>query len=59
MVYDSLEDCVEKATWLNEHPKEMQRIAEAGTRRCLREHTYKNRAIEFDRIVKKSLKDRA
>lgn len=59
VVYDSLEDCVEKATWLNEHPKERQRIAEAGTRRCLREHTYKNRAIEFDRIVKKSLKDRA
>ena len=56
VVYDSLEDCVEKATWLNEHPKERQGIAEAGAIRCLKEHTYRNRAIEFDKIIRDSLR---
>lgn len=58
VAYDSLEDCVEKAIWLNEHPKERQGIAEAGARRCLKEHTYRNRAIEFDRIIRDSLRSK-
>ena len=55
VTYDSLEDCVEKAVWLRDHPKERKQIAAAGAKKCLEEHTYQNRAIEVDRIVKKFL----
>ena len=53
VTYDSIQDCIEKVTWLIEHPAERKRIAEAGKQRCLREHTYENRADEFDQIIKR------
>ena len=53
VTYDSVQDCVEKATWLMEHPAERQKIAEAGKHRCLREHTYDIRAYEFDQMIKR------
>lgn len=57
VTYDSVEDCIEKAKWLQAHPRERQEIAEAGQRRCLKEHTYEKRAVMFDHIVKKALHD--
>lgn len=56
VTYDSVEECIEKAKWLQAHPRERQEIAEAGKRRCLKEHAYENRAVMFDHIVKKALK---
>ena len=56
VTYDSLEDCIEKAMWLRDHPKDRKRIAAAGANKCLKEHTYQNRALEFDQIVKECLK---
>ena len=53
VTYDSIQDCIEKATWLMEHPTERKKIAEAGKNRCLHEHTYDNRAVEFDQIIKR------
>ena len=55
VTYDSLDDCIEKAAWLRDHPKERKRIAEAGKKKCLEKHTYQNRALEFDDIVKTCL----
>ena len=52
VTYDSVQDCIEKATWLMEHPSERKKIAEAGKQRCLLEHTYDNRAVEFDQMIK-------
>ena len=53
VTYDSIQDCIEKAKWLIEHPAERKKIAEAGKQRCLCEHTYDNRAVEFDQIIKR------
>ena len=47
VAYSSVEDCVEKATWLLEHPKKMEEIARQGQQRCLKVHTYGNRIEEF------------
>ena len=58
VTYTSLEDCIEKAKWIEAHPRERQEIAEAGKRRCLKEHTYENRAVVFDDMVRKTLKKR-
>lgn len=54
VTYESLHDCVEKAKWLIQHPAERKEIAEAGKRRCLKDHTYHNRAAEFDRIIRRT-----
>lgn len=53
VVYDSPDDCVEKARWLIQHPQEREKIAEAGKKRCLQDHTYDNRVMEFDRIIRR------
>ena len=53
VVYDSPDECVEKARWLIQHPQEREKIAEAGKKRCLQDHTYDNRAMEFDRIIRR------
>ena len=53
VTYDSAQDCIDKAIWLMQHPIERNQIAEAGKKRCLQCHTYDNRAVEFDQIIKR------
>ncbi len=53
VTYRSAEECVEKVTWLLEHPKEREEIAKAGQERCLRNHTFDIRARQLDEIIKK------
>lgn len=53
IAYRSAEECVEKVTWLLDHPMERARIAEAGQRRTLREHTFAQRATVFDALLRK------
>jgi spore maturation protein CgeB len=44
VTYRSVAECVERATWLLDHPAEAERIAVAGQRRALAEHTFAHRA---------------
>jgi spore maturation protein CgeB len=42
-VYDGVDDLIEKIGFWLDHPEERQRVAEAGYRRVLAEHTYDHR----------------
>lgn len=51
VTYASLEECLEKARWLYEHPAECLRIGQATQARVLREHTYAQRASQLEGIL--------
>lgn len=55
VTYRSPAECIEKARWLLDHPAERRAIAEAGHYRTLTDHTFAQRAQQFDDFVKKSL----
>ncbi|MCW8897451.1 MAG: glycosyltransferase [Flavobacteriales bacterium] len=55
VVYDSIEECIEKVKWLLHNPEEMKRIAEAGQKRTLKEHTVENRVNTVNKIFKDNL----
>jgi spore maturation protein CgeB len=56
VTFSGTDDCIDKATWLLEHPRERAELARAGQRRTLAEHTYAQRAVELDSVVKDALK---
>lgn len=56
VTYKSADECLEKAKWLLEHPKEREAIAKAGQARTLRDHTYEKRAAQLDNIIKTAFK---
>lgn len=56
VTYSGTDDCIEKATWLLEHPRECVELARAGQRRTLADHTYARRAVELDSIVNEALR---
>lgn len=49
--YRTAGECAEKARYLLEHDETRRRIAEAGQRRTLRDHTYRRRAQQLDQIL--------
>jgi hypothetical protein len=51
VAYDSIEEAVALARYYEEHPEEAARIATAGQRRTLRDHTYLNRMSELVTIL--------
>ena len=55
VTYRSAEECLEKAKWLLEHPIEREAIAKAGQTRCLKDHTYAQRARKLDDIIRTRL----
>lgn len=55
LTYRSAEECVEKVKYILEHENERRKIAAAGQRRALREHTFDNRAAEIDKIIRRVL----
>jgi spore maturation protein CgeB len=55
VTYTSVDDCVEKARWLLDHPTEREEIARKGQERCLKEHTFRQRAEELDLIIRNEL----
>ena len=59
VTYASLEECVEKARWLLDHPRERAEIARAGQARVLKEHTFAARASQLDDIIRRALENRA
>jgi spore maturation protein CgeB len=54
-VYGSPDECVERARWLLDHPRECREIALAGQRRTLRDHTFARRATVLDSILREEL----
>ncbi len=55
VTYKTAEECAEKVKWLLEHPQEREAIAKAGQARTLRDHTFTQRAIQLDEIIKREL----
>jgi spore maturation protein CgeB len=55
VTYRSPQECVEKVKWLLEHPQEREAIAQAGQARTLKDHTFDQRAIELDYIIRREL----
>ncbi len=55
VTYRTAEECVEKAKWLLEHPRDRERIAKAGQSRCLRDHTFSRRVLDFDKIIRREI----
>jgi spore maturation protein CgeB len=56
VTYRSPEECLEKARWLLDHPRERQEIARAGQARALKEHTFATRAPRLDSILREALR---
>jgi spore maturation protein CgeB len=52
VTYRSIDECIEKVNYLLEHQTERQRIAAAGQKRTLRDHTYVQRAAQLDEIIR-------
>lgn len=52
VAFRNVDDCVEKVKWLLDHPEERRRIAEAGQRRTLRDHTFDQRAAQLDELIR-------
>lgn len=52
LTYRSAEECVEKLEYILENEGERRKIAAAGQRRTLREHTFDNRAARIDEIIR-------
>ena len=55
VTYKSLEECIEKVKWLLDHPQEREAIAKAGQARTLKDHTFAQRAIQLDEIIRKMI----
>ncbi len=50
LVYDSIDDCIDKAKWLLDNESERQRIASAGQEKTLSVHTVENRCRQIMNI---------
>jgi hypothetical protein len=48
-------ECIDKVKWLLNNPKEREKVSLAGQRRVLKDHTFENRAIQLDEIIRKEL----
>lgn len=55
VAFSSSEECAEKVRYLLEHESERKAIAQAGQRRTLRDHTFKQRAQQLDQIIRTRL----
>src|SRR3990167_8816379 len=52
VLYDNLDDMVEKARYYIDHDEERELIAKAGMKETLAKHTYKHRMLELLKIIK-------
>lgn len=55
VTYKSVDECIEKARWLLEQSQERELIAKAGQARTLKDHTFAQRAVQLDEIIRKAL----
>jgi len=54
--YRNIDECLEKVRWLSQNPIERKKIAEAGQKRCLKDHTMSHRALILDQIIQTELR---
>jgi spore maturation protein CgeB len=55
VAYRTIDECIEKAKWLQQHPKECEEIGLAAQIRTLRDHSYANRSEELDLLIKQTI----
>lgn len=55
VAFRTAEECIEKVQWLINHPEEREKIAIAGQKRVLKDHTFEVRAMQLDEIIRKEL----
>lgn len=55
VTYTSLQECIEKANYLIDHPEKAREIAKKGQQRTLRSHTAEARYAEVHHILQKAL----
>jgi spore maturation protein CgeB len=55
VAFRSLDECLEKARWLLDHPQACEEIGKAGQRRTLEKHSYANRVEELDEIIRRAV----
>jgi len=55
VTYRSVDECLEKASYLLEHEAVRAGIAAAGQRRTLADHTFAHRAVLLDEIIRRLL----
>lgn len=55
VTYRSADDCIEKIKWLLNNPNEIKKIAEAGQRRTLKDHTVEKRTIMMDAVFREQI----
>ncbi len=55
VTYKSVEECIDKVKWLMDNPDEMRRIAQAGQRRTLKDHTIEKRVEKVNDILRSRL----
>jgi hypothetical protein len=55
VTYRTIEECIEKVNYLLGHDEERQSISRAGQKRTLRDHTFDNRAVQLDDLIRSAL----
>lgn len=55
VTYANMDECVEKLTYLLEHPEVRNEVARAGQRRTLKDHTVQKRVENMDALIRKRL----
>ena len=55
VTYNSIDECIEKAQWLHDHPMQREEIAQAGQKRCLRDHTPEKQVGQIHDAIRKYL----
>jgi spore maturation protein CgeB len=58
VVYNSIEDCIEKVKWLIEHDDERKKIALCGQQKTLKLHTIENRCRTIIDIINRELRQK-
>lgn len=59
VIYENLEDCIEKMRWLIGHPDKTREIAAAGQARTLRDNTFDRRATQLHGYIQGMLQERS
>jgi spore maturation protein CgeB len=55
LVYDTPEECSEKIKWAIDNTEELERIATAGQKRTLKDHTFRRRTDQLNELIQKHL----
>ena len=58
IVYDNINDCIEKVKWLLENDYKRKKIALDGQKRTLSDHTVEKRCFQIKSIIDKELEKR-